>query len=397
MLLEFPSDVMLSELICDDFVYTPVKSSRPSGDVNDINDSVDALLKAENPVLFAGQGVLYSEAWDELIELAELIKTPVMTSLNGKSAFPENHPLALGTANGFSRPKTVDHFLAKADLIFGFGTSFTISKFNAPIPPGKTIGQVVIDESDIGKDYPASFGVIGDAKAVLSQMIREIKNRLGPAGRSDDKKVAAEVRSVKEAFLKKWMPLLTSEEEPINPYRVIWELMQTVDRKRTIITHDSGSPRDEIVPFYEAIIPHGYIGWGKSTPLGSGLGLIMGAKLAKPDWLAINIMGDAAFGMVGMDFETAVRNRIPILTILMNNGVMGGYTRKQPIATEIFGIHRLSGDYQKVAVALGGYAERVERGTDLKPALKRAIKQTEAGRASFLEIITSEEKALPGC
>ncbi len=103
--------------------------------------------------------------------------------------------------------------------------------------------------------------------------------------------------------------------------------------------------------FYEAVVPHGYIGWGKSTPLGSSLGLIMGAKLAKPEWLAINLLGDAAFGMVGMDFETAVRNRIPILTILMNNGVMGGYTKKQPIASEFYAVDRMSGDYRKVAEA----------------------------------------------
>ena len=87
-----------------------------------------------------------------------------MSSLNGKSAFPENHPLALGAANGFSRSKMVDHFLKKADLVFGIGTSFTISKFITPIPAGKTLAQVTIDESDISKDYPTSYGVIGDAK-----------------------------------------------------------------------------------------------------------------------------------------------------------------------------------------------------------------------------------------
>jgi thiamine pyrophosphate-dependent acetolactate synthase large subunit-like protein len=106
-------------------------------------------------------------------------------------------------------------------------------------------------------------------------------------------------------------------------------------------------------------------------------------------------MGEAAFGMVGMDFETAVRNRIPILTILMNNGVMGGYTKKQPIATELYGIHRLSGQYARVAEALGGYAERIEKTADLKPALRRAIAMTEAGNPAFLEIITAEEADFP--
>jgi thiamine pyrophosphate-dependent acetolactate synthase large subunit-like protein len=396
VLLEFPSDVMLSELSGGLFHYKPLGRSCPSGDPGHVREAVDALILAKTPVIVAGQGVLYSEAWGELRELAELVQVPVMSSLNGKSAFPENHPLALGAANGFSRSKMVDHFLKKADLIFGVGTSFTISKFIAPIPKGKTLAQVTIDESDISKDYPTSYGVIGDAKAVLGQMVSEVKRRLGENGRRSESGVAAEVKAVKAAFLKEWMPRLTSAEEPINPYRVIWELMQTVDPMRTVVTHDSGCPRDQLVPFYEAIVPHGYMGWGKSTPLGSSLGLMMGAKLARPEWLAVNVMGDAAFGMVGMDFETAVRNRIPILTVLMNNGVMGGYTKKQPIASEFYGVNRLSGDYRKVGEALGGYAECIERVKDLKPALERAISQTRTGIPVLLEIITADDPIYPG-
>ncbi len=396
VLLEFPSDVMLSELPGEPFHYTPHRRSCPSGDPGHVREAVDALISAKTPVIVAGQGVLYSEAWDELRELAELVQVPVISSLNGKSAFPENHPLALGAANGFSRAKTVDHFLKKADLVFGIGTSFTISKFITPIPAGKTIAQVTIDESDISKDYPTSYGVIGDAKAVLGQMIAQVKTLLGEKGRRGESSVSAEVQAVKAGFLKEWMPRLTSAEEPINPYRVIWELMHTVDRTRTVVTHDSGCPRDQLVPFYEAVVPHGYIGWGKSTPLGSSLGLIMGAKLAKPEWLAVNLMGDAAFGMVGMDFEAAVRNRIPILTLLMNNGVMGGYTKKQPIASEFYGVHRLSGDYRKVAEALGGYAERIEKVKDLRPALERAIGRTGLGIPVLLEIITADDPIYPG-
>jgi acetolactate synthase-1/2/3 large subunit len=319
-----------------------------------------------------------------------------MSSLNGKGVFPENHPLALGAANGFSRSKMVDHFLAKADLVFGIGTSFTRSKFICPIPQGKTIAQVTLEESDISKDYPTSYGVIGDARAEIAQMIREVKSRLGENGRRGEHAVSAEIRSVKEAFVKEWLPRLTSEREPISPYRVVWELMHALDPQRTVVTHDSGCPRDQLVPFYETVVPHGYVGWGKSTPLGSSLGLILGAKLARPDLLAVNLMGEAAFGMVGIDYETAVRNRIPVLTVLVNNGVMGGYTKKQPIATELFGIHRLSGHYAKVAEALGGYGERIEKAADLKPALQRAIAVTAAGNPAFLEIITAEEADFPG-
>lgn len=395
VLLEFPSDVMAAEFP-GRFDYRPQRRFSPSGDEGDVREAVDALLSAKAPIILAGQGVIYAEAWAKLRELAELLQTPVMSSLNGKGAFPENHPLALGTANGFSRAKMVDHFLGKADLVFGIGTSFTRSKFICPIPDGKTIVQVTLEESDISKDYPTSYGVIGDAGAVISQIIGEVKLRLGENGRRGGGSVSEEIRSVKRDFLKEWMPRLTAEGEPISPYRVVWELMQATDPKRAVVTHDSGCPRDQMVPFYETVVPHGYIGWGKSTPLGSSLGLIMGAKLARPDWQAVNLMGEAAFGMVGMDFETAVRNHIPILTILMNNGVMGGYTKKQPIATELFGIHRLSGHYAKVADALGGHGERIEKAADLRPALQRAIAVTEAGSPAFLEIITAEEADFPG-
>jgi acetolactate synthase-1/2/3 large subunit len=122
----------------------------------------------------------------------------------------------------------------------------------------------------------------------------------------------------------------------------------------------------------------------------------MGAKLARPDWLAVNLMGDAAFGMVGMDLETAVRNKIATLTVLMNNGCMGGYVKKQPIASERYAINRLSGNYSKVADGLGAYTERVERVDEVKPALQRAIAQTEMGRAALLEIMTAENPDLPG-
>jgi acetolactate synthase-1/2/3 large subunit len=100
--------------------------------------------------------------------------------------------------------------------------------------------------------------------------------------------------------------------------------MHAVDRENTIVTHDSGSPREQMVAFWECLFPGGYLGWGKTTQLGHGLGLIMGAKLANPDKLCINVMGDASIGMVGMDIETAARNRIGILTIVFNNGVMAG-------------------------------------------------------------------------
>src|SRR5205807_4831325 len=131
------------------------------------------------------------------------------------------------------------------------------------------------------------------------------------------------------------------------------ELMRLVDRKRTIITHDSGMPRDQLAPFWETVAPRGFLGWGKSTQLGSSLGLALGAKLAAPDKLVIHFLGDTALGMCGMDLETAARERIPILTVLVNNGLMGGYDRHIPLASEKFRSRFLGAVYASVAQGRG--------------------------------------------
>jgi acetolactate synthase-1/2/3 large subunit len=190
------------------------------------------------------------------------------------------------------------------------------------------------------------------------------------------------------------MGKLTSDEVPLSPYRVIWDLMHTVDPAQTIITHDAGSPRDQLSPFWVSPEPLGYIGWGKTTQLGYGLGLAMGAKLARPDKLCINVWGDAAIGFTGMDFETAVRERIPILSILMNNFCMAIELKVMPVSTQKYGSTNISGDYAAMARAFGGYGERVTDPAEIVPAIKRGIAQTEAGVPALLEFITGKETAI---
>lgn len=392
-----PGPVMLETLqdvedeeIDDNFVYAPPKPVLPAGDPQEIEASVTTLLAAEHPMLHVGQGALYADATEELIEFAELLHVPVMTTMAGKSVFPENHPLSIG-ASGYSGTGMVKHFLSKADVVFGIGCSFSKSIMATPIPSGKVLIQNSIDELDINKDYAVEHAILGDSKIVLKQLIDEAKNQLGAESQRNGKAVVDEIETVKAQWLSEWMPKLTSDEIPINPYRVIWDLMDAVDRRQTIATHDSGNPRDQMLPFYETITPRTYIGWGKSTQLGYGLGLTMGAKLAAPEKLALNVMGDAAFGMAGMDFETAVRERIPILTIVLNNSALGGYENHMPVATERYGTKYLTGDYAKVAEGLGGYSERVENPADIIPAIHRCQKVLEDGKPALLEIITREE------
>ena len=392
VLLEVPMDVAMEEFDDAMFQYSPVKASRSAGDPADVTVVAKALLAAENPVIRAGIGVLWAEAWDELVELAELTQIPVYTTMNGKSAFPENHPLSLG-AGGNSYPKMIRHFTTKSDLTFAIGSSCTRGGFTFTIPDGKRIIQSIVDEGDLYKDYPLEHAIIGDAKLVLRQLIDEVKKQIGPEGRRGDDTVAKEVKAVKEEWLNEWMPKLTSDEVPINPYRVIHDMKQVLDAKETILTHDAGSPRDSMVPFWEAVVPNGYIGWGKSTTLGGSLGFSMGAKLAKPEKTAVAFMGNAAFGMVGMDFETAIRQNIPILVVLINNSLLGGYTKHHPIASEKYNLNRQSGNYARVAEGLGGYSEQVTQPDEIIPAIQRAKQKVDSGQAALLEIITREETA----
>ncbi len=394
VLLEIPTDVAQEEFPDDAFSYTPVTSYRSGADPDDVRDLITALLKASNPTIDVGQGVLYAEATDELVEFAELTNIPVFTTLAGKSAFPENHRLALGTGAN-SGTLMVDHFLKKTDFVLGIGTSFTISNFNAPIPAGPTIAQATNCPEDLNKDYRVSYGAIGDAKLVLRQMIEEVKSQLGEHGRGDIHGVVDEINKVREVWMAEWGPRLRSDEVPISPYRVFTELANAVDVANTIITHDSGYPRDQLVPFWDTVTPRSYIGWGKSTQLGYGYGLAMGAKLAEPDKQVINIMGDAAFGMAGMDVETATRAEIPILTVILNNGVMTHYHEHFPYAAERWQSNRLGGDYAKVAEGLGAYAEKVTTPDQLAPAIKRAIAANKEGRPALLEAMTKEEENVP--
>ena len=389
VMLELPADVTAQEIDEASIDYGPVKARKSQGDPADVAEAVRAFLAAKAPVIYVGQGVFYAQAWDELVEFADLAQAPVITTLNGKSAFPENHPLAAG-AGGRACPEAVNHFLRKADLVFGVGTSFFYTRYNAPIPPGKTIVQVTINPEDLSNDYPADIAVIGDAKLVLRQLIDEVKKQAGPNGRKNDDSVAKELKAIKEAWLSEWLPSLTSDEVPINPYRLLWDIMHTVDRANTIITHDAGSPRDQMLPFYESVTPRGYVGWGKTTTLGFGMGAMMGAKIAAPDKVCINVMGDGAFGMVGMDFETAVRTGIPIITVILDNSTMGGHNRALAVATERYNASNLSGDYVKIGEGLGAHVERVEKPAELVPALRRAIKETNAGRPVIMDVVTKD-------
>ena len=388
VLVELPVDVF-SEDVPEGWVHEPAYATRTAPDPADVEKAAAVLAAAERPVIYAGQGVHYAQAWPELKALAEEWNIPVTTSLEGKSAFPEDHPLSLGSG-GRANPRPVKRFLEDADVILGIGCSFALTAFGVAMPRGKTIIHATLDPLDLNKDVPAQYGLVGDAKLTLAALIDAMR---GASRRKADarKDIGRQIADLRKEWLAEWMPKLTSNASPINPYRVLWDLQQAVDLDETIITHDAGSPRDQLTPFWSSTRPLSYIGWGKTTQLGYGLGLAMGAKLACPDKLCINVWGDAAIGFTGMDFETAVRERIPILSILLNNFSMAIELPIMQVSTEKYRATDISGNYADMAKAFGGYGERITDPADIAKAIARGIEATKAGQPALLEFITEKE------
>jgi acetolactate synthase-1/2/3 large subunit len=388
-MVEVPVDLW-NEEVPEPLVYTRTPRLRVGPDPKAVADVAAALVAAERPVIFAGQGVLYAKAWSQLQTLAELLEAPVGTSNPGKSAFDETHPLALG-AGSTTHSKQFYRMLHDADLIFGVGCSWTATPFNMQMPRGKKMVHLTLDPADINKDIASELALVGDAALALDALIEEVRDRLHGKPRGRLGAVTGKIRALREEWLGQWMPHLTSNSAPLSPYRVIWDLMHTVDVPNTIVTHDSGSPRDQLVPFWQCKTPRSYIGWGKSTQLGYGLGLAIGAKLAAPDKLCINVWGDAAIGFTGMDIETAARAKLPILSILFNNNVMAAELNVMKYSTEKFHSTDIGGNYADFAKSLNCWGERVTEPGAIVPAIKRAVEKIKDGTPALLEFITERQ------
>jgi thiamine pyrophosphate-dependent acetolactate synthase large subunit-like protein len=392
VMVELPRDLLGLEIGNDALEHQSVRRTRATPDTDDVEDAARLLVEASCPLILAGQGVLYAEASDDLVRFAELLQSPVMTTVDGKSAFPEDHALALGSGgNGFTGHGA--HFLySRADLILAIGTGLNRHPLTTPsLPNGVRIIHATNDTRDLHKSYATEVALLGDAKLTLAALADAVKDRLG--GRLLNRSPVVEVAAKRDAWLTKWQAKLTSGETPITPYRVINEFMRVVDPAEAIVTHDSGSPREQLLPFYRATRPRSYLGWGKSHQLGTGLGLTIGAKVAAPEKFCVNFMGDAAFGMTGLDFETAVRCGVPICTIVLNNSTMAIEIPHMKLSHEKHNARDLGGSYANLARDLGGWSERVEDPSQIGEAILRARRQTQEGRACLLEFVTSQETA----
>lgn len=368
--LDFPGDVLYAEVEEEDVVpgYSP-RPARPQGDPDAVREAVRLLKAAERPLIMSGSGVLWAQANEALQAFVDRAHMPFFTTPQGRGAIPEDHALAFVNARSTA--------FRQADVLLVVGTRFNvIVGFGRP-PRFAADGKVIMvntDAEEMGKGRPVHLGIVGDANAVLLQLLAEAE-RAGDWPRD-----TAWVRHLRDVHLRKQAemePVLSSDQAPIHPLRLCNEIRTFMDRDAILCVdgHDTLNFARQSIPTF---VPNHRINAGVNGCMGVAIPYAVGAKAAKPDTQVIALSGDGSFGMNGFEIDTAVREKLPIIAVICNNG---GWTANHPPKP---GRDLPFSPYEKFVELFGGYGERVERPQDIRPALERAAK---AGVAACLNVI----------
>jgi len=366
--------------------YFSPKGWKSLPDPDDVAAAVAAINAAKKPLLFVGEGVLYANATDELLAFAEKANLPVVTTLKAKGAFPENHPLSVGV-----RGDHVVSYMNEADVFFAIGASLSPGRFGHGVPGAvdKTIIQCNIDEFDINRLYPTSFAIVGDARETLLALVAELGET--PSSRAD---VSADIKAATDTALAGIREVMVSDEKPINPYRVYGDLMKTLDREASFVTHESGNTRDQLSTIYETLIPRGFLGWGNVSSLGFSFPVVTAAKLAHPDRQCVAVIGDAALSYMLGNFEVLNRLQLGLTIVHINNGGFAGYgpgfwgEGHDPFTFDVLGPDEIN--MSEAIKHIGWQTERVTEPSEVIPALERAFAANQSNQPAYIEIIASQ-------
>ena len=391
VVVELTQDVCAEEVPPEERTYRSPRQARQVPSTEDVAAAAELLHAAERPLIWAGAGVLAAAASAELAQLAELLAAPVFCTMPGKSALPETHPLCLGAGSG-ATTLAAHRWLRECDVLLALGTSLTRTTYAQPVRPEIRVIHNSVNVDDLNKDEAAAVALPGDAKLTIQALLEECGSR--PAGADAVADTARRIGALRDQWLAEWTPALTADDEPLSYYRVVHALNEVLDTDASMVTHDAGAPRDCMVPFYRATVPHSYVGWGKTTHLGFGLPLMIGAKLAHPDKFCLNVMGDGAFGMSGLDLETAVRAGVAITTVLLNNGAMATYSGAQDAigaSARAAGVSTMGGNYAALAESLGARGIEVRTAVELHRALREAQRLNAAGTTVLIDVHANVE------
>lgn len=385
--LEIPTNVLYhqqeeAEQVPGAKVYQP-DELRSQGDPRSIERVADMLAHSERPLLVGGDGIFWSGAAAELVELAELTRTPVYTRRAGHGALSEAHPLAVQGA--WKKP-----FTGRADLVIAIGFRFwSGEKFGQPPTWTDKATYVQIDATParIGWQVPAEVALVGDPKLVLRQLINAVKSRKKDFADNKNSEWLAEVNTARENFRKlvRERSQKVNSEQPIHPDRLMSDLVSVADEDATVVV-DSFTLSGYISHHWTVRFPGQIVDAGPLAPVGHGIGMAIGAQLGRPGKQVITVIGDGGIGIGGWDLETAAKYNIPVITVLWNNSSWGPSFEQMPMLkgrTDAFdmipGIR-----YDRIFQEMGCHGEHVEQADEIIPALKRAFA---SGKPSVINVV----------
>ena len=360
--LDLPGDVLYRKVDQDKVMMPPRVGDppRPAGEAGLISDAVALLKQAERPILVGGTGLIWSDAADEVKEFAELVGIPVFTTPQGRGVLAEDHILCPLAARSVA--------FREADLVFMIGTrcNFIVQYGAAPrfAKEAKTI-RVDIDPLEIEHNRTPDVGIVGDAKAVLRQLIDEGQGQFKTPGPS------AWVKHLNEQHEERWAKgeaIGAGDDGPIHPLRLCREVRDFLDRDAVVVVdgHEILNFGRQSVMTY---MPGHRMNAGPFGCMGIGVPFGLGAKVAKPDNQVLVLSGDGSFGLNAMEFDTAVRHNIPMVVVISNNGGWTGAIKGMKIPGRDLGFTH----YERLVQELGGHGEYVEQPKDIRPALDRAF------------------------
>ncbi len=388
--IDLPKDVQLSKAELE--IPAKVEYRKPlklDPTPSEVTRAVELLVHARQPVIYAGGGVIWSGASPELIELAELLQAPVTTSLLGKGAIPEDHPLALGMLGMHGR-MVANLAVTECDLLFAVGVRFSdraTGDVHHFAPRAKVV-HIDIDAAEIGKNVRVDHAIVADAKRALRAIIEALKQHLRK-GRTSE--WLERVNSLRRNLA----PRMDYDDVPIKPQRAIKEIME-VAGPDAIITTEVGQCQMWAAHFYRVRRPRHFISSGGLGTMGFGFPAAIGAKVACPDHPVIDIAGDGSFLMNSQELATAVENDIPVVVCIFNNSYLGMVKQWQDL---FFGKRRSqtylgkTPDFAKLAQAYGAWGDRASKPSEIGPKLREAM---ESGKPAVLDIVVDpDEHVLP--
>jgi len=354
--------------------YAAYPAVRTAPEPGPVGRTADLLLESKSPVVVAGAGVIRSEAWPELKQLAELLGGPVATSISGKGALAETHPYSLGVIGSNGGLAYRHEFIKSADLVFYIGChtgSVTTNKWTLPADRSVKVIQLDVDPNHIGINFQLVEGVVADAKLGLAALVEEIADRLG--GGKADKTDPSLISRKRQAHMLA-VEDFTSNVIPIRPERFVTELVKVLPVNTLVIT-DPGTPTPYMAAYYQ--LPKAgrwFVAPRAHGALGYSLPAVVGAYFARAGHRVVGIMGDGSFAISAGELETIARLNIPVVLIVLTNSGFGWVKAGQKATGgHYFGVDFSTTDHAKVALAYGIKAERVEDPADLNRVLRRAM------------------------